>query len=414
MDEYFIRCAALDKRAQTYPFPDDLLGELIQSLVAHETGHALGIKDNSFGEYQYPVDKMGDVQWLRSMGHTPSIMNYARQNNIAQPEDNVPPSLLMQKVGPTDRYYIRWGYQEFPRDMTPLQVADSLERIIRLQDTVPWFRYTNDQGDFIGPSATNEIVETNDPVQGAKLALKNLQRAMELVPVLNRDERDNVLMERIYREALELWHFTMRNVFSLIGGYDVFYKSMDQPGNMYEPIPLKIQLEAMNFLLEEVINPPHWLVSPEFNRYSRFTTHPDHLLSNQQLLIREMLSPKQMKRFEHMETITGFKGIMNTFLVQLQKRLFSQLNKNEGTTDPRIQGLQATYIDWMIQAIGQEPTDVDPKLRIFVHTDYAKGIMMGRLLGLKKQLEKKVLEHNSEQNGHWARCLNKLDNAFKL
>src|SRR5690606_34532165 len=71
--EYFIRCAPLDRRARQFPFQDDLIGELIQSLTSHEAGHAFGLRDGNYGEYSYPFNKMRDKQWLTEMGHTPSI-----------------------------------------------------------------------------------------------------------------------------------------------------------------------------------------------------------------------------------------------------------------------------------------------------------------------------------------------------
>ncbi|MEE1963962.1 zinc-dependent metalloprotease [Allomuricauda taeanensis] len=413
MDQYFIRCAALDERAQTYPVRDDLLGELIQSLVAHETGHSLGITDNSYGEYRYPVEKMGDVEWLRTMGHTPSIMNYARHNNLAQPEDHVPASLLIQKAGPTDAYYIRWGYQEFPEYMSAVEKADSLERIIRLQDTVPWYRYTKDQGGSVGPVATNNVVESNDPVKGAQLALKNLERAIALLPTINKGKKDNVRMERIYRKAIDLWWDIMRNVKSLVRGYDVFYKSMDQSGHMYDPIPMEDQQEAMNYFLEQAFNPPHWLSRPSFQKYAKLSVHPDYLLTKQQMLLREMLEPKYLKRMQYMETLDGYEGTMKDYFVRLQNGLFSELQGNKQAIDPRRQGLQATYIDWLIKEVVEERKEVFPELKIFVHTDYAKGIMIGRLMELKGQLERKLSEKkHSDERGHWELCLLKLNKAF--
>ena len=88
MDSYFIRCAPMDKRTHQYPFPDALIGEILQSLVSHEAGHSFGLIDGNYGEYAYPFDKMRDEDWLTKMGHTPSIMTYARDNNLVQPEDN--------------------------------------------------------------------------------------------------------------------------------------------------------------------------------------------------------------------------------------------------------------------------------------------------------------------------------------
>lgn len=416
MDEYFIRCAALDKRAQTYPFPDDLLGELIQSLTAHEIGHTLGIKDNNYGEYKYPLEKIRDGQWLRSMGHTPSIMNYARHNNIVQPEDSVSPNLLIQKVGPTDGYYIRWGYQEFSEDSSIEDRIVRSEHVIRMQDTVSWYRYTNMLGDFIGPTATNEVVETNDPVKASKLALKNLERAIALLPKLNQGQKDNERVDRIYKEAIELWYFTMRHVFSLVGGYDVFYKSMEQPGKMYDPIPLGIQREAMDFLMGQIFDPPEWLVHPAFMTYSRFSSHPDDVFTYQNLLIEEMLKPQFMKRLQYMETINGYEGVLKNYLEQLQNGFFNELYQKNALVSPRKRGLQLIYIDLMIAAIQKEPKDITMNLTLFVHTGYTKGIMMGQLMELKKQLKNKVQEKqdNSDhaQKGQWVLCLTKLEKVF--
>ena len=413
MDEYFIRCAALDKRAQTYPFPDELLGELIQSLTAHETGHALGIKDNNYGENQYPVEKMGDEQWLRTMGHTPSIMNYARHNNMAQPEDSIPPSLLLQKVGPTDAYYIRWAYETFPEFMSKEQQADSLERIIRLQDTIPWYRFTNSHGDTMGPAVTDQVVEVRNPVQGAILGLKNLERSMELLPTINRNRKDYVRIERIHESAVSLWYHLVRRVFSLVGGYEIFYKSMEQPGNMFDPIPLKTQQEALDYLLEQILDPPQWLAYPTFKTHIRVMTYPDHLFTRQQMLLREMLKPRFMKRMQHMETIDGYGGIMKNYLEQLQNELFSEIDRRVVSVDPRKHGLQLNYIDWLKKAIDMEAVDIATHQKLFVHTDYTKGLMMEQLMRLKKQLEEKINDKKDMvQKGHWEHCLATLDEGF--
>ncbi|MCR9229292.1 MAG: zinc-dependent metalloprotease [Flavobacteriaceae bacterium] len=413
MDEYFIRCAALDKRAQAYPFPDGLLGELIQSVTAHETGHALGIEDNNYGENQYPVEKMGDEQWLRIMGHTPSIMTYARHNNMAQPEDNIPPSLLVQKVGPTDAYYIRWAYERFPESMSKEQRADSLERIIRLQDTVPWYRFTNRHADTMGPAVTDQVVEVQDPIQGAILGLKNLERAMELLPGINRSRKDYVRIERIHERAISLWYHLVRRVFSLVGGYEIFYKSMEQPGNMFDPIPLQTQQEGLDYLLQQVFGPPKWLAYPTLKTHIRAMTYPDHLFTRQQMLLREMLKPRFMKRMQHMESIDGYGGIMKNYLEQLQNALFGEVYGRAVSVDPRKQGLQLSYIDWMKKAIDKEAADIVTHQKLFVHTDYTKGLMTEQLVRLQKQLEDKVNDKkDAVLKGHWIHCLSTLEQGW--
>ncbi|TMU50748.1 zinc-dependent metalloprotease [Flagellimonas algicola] len=413
-DQYFIRCAALDKRALSFPFPDELMGELIQSLVAHEAGHTFGIKDNHYGEYSYPVNKMGDASWLETMGHTTSIMTYARHNNIAQPKDSVPPSLLIQKVGPTDNYYIQWAYTAFSKEMSPEEETSVLERIIRWQDSIPWFRYNTSQYEIIGPAATNEVVETNDPVIGTSLALKNLKRALELLPEACQDLKDNTTMERIYTKALELWYYNMKSVISLLGGYEIFYKSMDQPGNMYTPIPLESQKEALDFLIANAFDPPNWLVRPDFMVKIRYSTYPDKVTADQQRLLLELLRPQRMKRFEQMETINGYERTLQWYLENLQKGLFKELIENSDYVKPRRQEIQMTYIERLIWAIGQERKHFDPTKKALDHTDYTRGLMMGQLKVLRKEIKKSIKRNRGTQSlGHWKRCLSKLDKLLE-
>src|SRR5690606_38039195 len=95
-DDYLVRCGPLDPRALEKDQPEELQGAIIQAIVAHETGHALGLRDGNYGEYVYRLDSIRKISWLKNMGYTPSVMNYTRANHVVQPEDSIPPSLLLQ------------------------------------------------------------------------------------------------------------------------------------------------------------------------------------------------------------------------------------------------------------------------------------------------------------------------------
>lgn len=408
-DEYFVRCAALDPRAR-YPFPDALTGELIQFLTAHETGHALGIKDNHFGEFQYPLERMGDAQWLKEMGHTPSVMSYARHNNMAQPKDSVPPHLLIQKVGPTDHYYIQWAYTEFPEGWGKKQKSDRLEEMIRWQDSVPWYRYNNSGHEIIGPGNTNEVVETNDPVGGAKRAMANLERAFALLPDTNQGRTDMARSKRIYAQGLELWYHTMRNVLSMVGGYEVFYKSMDQEGNMYTPVDFTRQQEAMDYFMEQAFDPPQWLTHPDLGMDIRYSSHPDLVLNYQKLLLMELMRPQRMKRLEHLETLAGFEGALDWYVGELQQRLFMELLEGTGKVPARKQAIQALYLEKWNQNFQKERFQLGVDEMFFAHSDNSLGVVMEQLLDLKRLLRKSVKRHKKlESSGHWTWCLAKLE-----
>jgi len=406
-DKYFIRAAALDKRAQTFPFPDALLGRMYQSLAAHEAGHAFGIMDSNYGEFTYPVEKMNDVDWLETMGFSPSIMNYSRPNNIPQPEDNVPPSQLISKVGPTDHYNIQWGYTEFPEGMDE---EAALERIIQLQDSIPWYRYNNGQHEVIGPAQTNEVIETNDPVKSTLLALKNLRRAIGLLPAACKGQKDNVRLEKVYDKSLRLWFDHMRHVVSLFGGYDIHYKSLNQPGKTYTTLALQSQEEALEFLITNAFNAPKWLANPEFNKKIRYSSRPDRVLEFQQKLLIELLRPQRLKRFEYLETLEGHKEALNNYLSRLQSGLFKELNNETGHVERRKQEIQMTYLDKMKPILEQKRVNINVESKAMDYTDYSKGILMYQLTNLKKDIEN-YLKKGSKMPyyGHWKLCLKKIN-----
>jgi hypothetical protein len=408
-ERYFIRCAPLDKRAQKFPFPDDLIGKLIQALAAHETGHAFGIVDSNFGEYAYPYDKMNDSTWLKTMGHSPSIMNYARENNIAQPEDSIPTYLLVPKVGPMDRYHINWAYREFPLDMSKERQDVELETLIRMQDSIPWLRYNNGKFEVIGPAATDEVVETRNPIESTKLALMNLERVVGLLPSAVQDQKDNARLERLYGKTLELWYRHMRHVLSLIGGYDIQYKSINQPGKMYMPIALGDQEEALEFLMANAFDPPDWLVQPAFGPKLNYSTYPDQVLEYQQRLVLELLRTQRFKRFEYMETLEGYGTVYKRFLERLQQGLFKEIYDGSNRVGRRRQELQFFYIDMLLLVMNRGETKIAASEKDFAYTAYSKGLLMGQLKTLQEDIGRNIKSYQGTDLGHWKLCLFKLD-----
>lgn len=414
-DNYFVRCAPLDKRAQHYPFPDDLLGELIQSVTAHEAGHAFGLRDGNFGEFAYPFEKMRDREWLKTMGHTPSAMTYARHNFIAQPEDNIPPSLLIQKVGPMDFYQIQWGYMPIPGTSGPVEELPELERILAVQDTVPWYRFNLDRYKSIGPGNTNEVVDNNDPIRTAILGLKNLERVMELLPHLDRDRENTAHLERLYTKAAELWYHEMAFVQSMVGGYEIQLKSGQQRGAIYNAIEHERQMQAMAFLGKNAFSIPDWLAAPKFLDRIFYSTNGDVLLEKQLRLLSEILDPFRMKRLERMER-NGNNGISNRLLAKLQRNLFKELIGNPLPIPERRQKLQRAYIKLLIKAILEERRYDRPnaKENSYLYSDFSKSIFLSELDGLQMQLKKALKRVNEgTTKAHLRLCLLEMEKVIQ-
>lgn len=409
VDQYFIRCAPLDPRAREYPVPESLKGELLQYITAHEAGHAFGIKDANFGEYAYPIDKTRDRDWLKEMGHTPSIMGYARHNYVVQPADGIPPSLLIQKVGPMDRYHIQWGYREIQDVRMPTDELPILESLVRQQDSVPWYRYNRNQYERIGPGTVNNVMDNDDPIESTRLGLENMQRVMAILDGMYRSGKiDDAVLERRYNAALELWYGQMQHVLSMVGGYSIQYRSNGQQGAMYSPIDRKNQEEALSFFMEQAISPPDWLANPDFLIGLRFSTHPDELMGYQQKLVLKLFGPHRMKRLEWMEEALGHRGLTEKVLMDFQQALFK--TKNIGKR--RCQALQKRYIALLVQVVG-EGMDHSTKLGNFGYSEQAKGHFMKAYNTLKADL-KLTLDGDSDIDniGHLRHCLLKMEQVF--
>src|SRR5678810_1482670 len=100
---YFTQAAANDPRARQFPYPDDLMGRLLEYVLAHEVGHTLGFQHNMKASSEYPQEKVRDKNWVHTMGHTPTSMDYSRFNYVAQPEDGIDVADLVPGIGPYDK-----------------------------------------------------------------------------------------------------------------------------------------------------------------------------------------------------------------------------------------------------------------------------------------------------------------------
>src|SRR5262249_26991896 len=105
---YLIQTAAVNPKARSVKFQDDLMGQLIKFVATHEVGHTLGLPHNMKASSSYPVDSLRSASINQKMGTAPSIMHYARFNYVAQPGDSG--VSLMPALGLYDVYAIHWGY----------------------------------------------------------------------------------------------------------------------------------------------------------------------------------------------------------------------------------------------------------------------------------------------------------------
>ncbi|HLL81271.1 MAG TPA: zinc-dependent metalloprotease, partial [Longimicrobium sp.] len=260
---YFTQASAIDPRARSLPMPDSLMGKLLQFVVAHEIGHTIGLQHDQIGSSTYPADSVRSPTWVAKMGHSPSIMDYSRFNYVAQPEDNIPLEHIIPRVGPYDRYAIMWGYKPIPGARTSEQERPTLEQWSRMQDTIPWYRFSAGN-EFGGYGTLNEAVGDADPIKSTGLGFRNLQRVVGYIPgAATRPGEDNADLRELYDRTVQQWSTEAGHVATMVGGGTVQYKSGSQPGAVYAPMPAARQAAAVRFLNENVFRTPQYMIRPD-------------------------------------------------------------------------------------------------------------------------------------------------------
>ena len=299
-DWYLIQAGAVDGATHTMKFDDELMGQLIRFVSSHEVGHTLGLRHNMGASSATPVDSLRDKAWVEANGHTASIMDYARFNYVAQPEDNISREGIFPRINTYDKWAIEWGYKYFPEvddelkvDSSKLKGGESArlaaadkERLLLNKMTVDrlsrsrryWFGgegYDND------PRAQTEDLG-DDQMRAGEYGIKNLKRIIGELPTWVREEGDlNENLSQMYSSLINQMRRYVGHVCRNIGGVYHDYKSVEQTGPVYVPEEKERVQRAMQWLDQQVLTEPKWLIDVPY--IQRLTTEP-------QAAIRSMAS----------------------------------------------------------------------------------------------------------------------------
>ena len=273
-DWYFIQTAAVDPKARTMKLDDSLMGTLVRFVSSHEIGHTLGLRHNFGSSSTTPVEKLRDKAWVEAHGHTASIMDYARFNYVAQPEDGISEAGLFPRIGDYDKWAIQWGYsysggknEEEDKKIVNKWIVDSLKANPRL-----WFSTDNSYNPYDPHSQMEDLGDNN--MKASEYGIKNLKRILPQLPTWTKEDADVYdNLEDMYSQLTSQFNRYVGHVLKNVGGIYEVLKSVEQPGDVYSPTPKATQKEAIAFLNKQIFETPTWLLDKNIlNKFSNPAT----------------------------------------------------------------------------------------------------------------------------------------------
>jgi hypothetical protein len=357
-DWYFTQVGPLDPRAQKLPLPDDLMGRLLEYVVAHEVGHTLGFQHNMKSSSMYPADKVRDKEWVHKMGHTPSIMDYSRFNYVAQPEDGIAPEDLIPRIGPYDIWATMWGYKPIPEAKTPDEEKPSLNKWAKEQDDKPWLRFSTANANGADPGEETEAVGDADSAKSTALGVKNLQRVAKMLMSATAWKEGNTYedLSELYGRMVSQWSTEMTHVASVPGGMNSQEKVVGQEGRIFSLISKDKQREAVKFLLDNAFVTPLWMIDEEILRRIEPVGAIDRIHTAQNRVLTTLLNSARFARLMEQETLDGNLAYSPVeFLSTVRKGIWRELDSPAVKIDTYRRELQRSYLQLVNTKLNPAP-----------------------------------------------------------
>ena len=366
---YFVQVGPLDPRARTLPLPDDLMGRLIEYVAAHEVGHTLGFQHNMKASSMYPAAKVRDREWVKKMGHTPTLMDYSRFNYVAQPEDQIDVADLVPKIGPYDIWATMWGYKPIPDAKSADDERKTLDEWARQQDATPYLRFSTAGSAGADPGELTEAVGDEDAVASTTLGLKNLQRVagMLLTATATKTGEPYDDLDEVYGRMLGQWATELNHVAAIVGGFNSQQKNIGQQGVLFKPIAREKQAGAVKFLNENAFQTPTWAINPEILRRIEPVGVLDRVRTGQQRVLTSLLSSARIARLVEQEALDGAAAYRPLdFLADLRKGVWSEFYGGAPVkVDAYRRNLQRAYIEALGDRINGRTAAVDDARAFF-------------------------------------------------
>ncbi|MCG1037337.1 zinc-dependent metalloprotease [Polaribacter sargassicola] len=339
---FFIQTAAINPDARSNNFKTETMGRLIRFVSSHELGHTLGLPHNMGSSAAYPVDSLRSASFTKKYGTAPSIMDYARFNYVAQPEDKG--VALMPNIGTYDKYSISWGYRPI-LDKTAEEEKPILDSWILEHAGDPMYRFGRQQFGVVDPSSQTEDLG-DDAVKASTYGIKNLKRILpKLHEWTTEDGKTYDDMAEMYSQLVGQFNRYMGHVSSNVGGVYENYKTTDQEGAVYTHVDKARQKESLKFVIDELFKTPTWLLDKDLFSKVQSSGAVENIRSLQARTLGTLLSSSRMKRMIENETLNGSNAYsLISMFSDLRKGIWTELY-NGRSIDTYRRNLQKSHVE---------------------------------------------------------------------
>ena len=349
---YMIQTAAVDPRARTLQFPDSLMGQLIRFVSSHAVGHTLGLRHNFGSSSTVPVENLRNKAWVEANGHTPSIMDYARFNYVAQPEDNISDKGLFPRIGDYDKWAIEWGYRWFPEAKTAQAEVPILNKLTTEKLKNKRFMFGTEQ-DPDDPREQNEDLG-DDAMKASAYGIKNLQRILVKLPDWTREaNKDYSSLEELYGQLTAQFGRYMGHVAKNIGGIMTTPKTVEQQGTVVEFVSKAKQKEAMAFLQSQLFKTPKWIINPQVTNLIDDNSPLTTISRLQDPTLTRLLSNSNITKLLRFEAEDPNAYTATEMLSDLKKGIYGELTSRQ-PIDIYRRNLQKSFVEKLIGIVDPE------------------------------------------------------------